>query len=109
MASVSPNSRGEKHLFFRKLYIASYMLHARCNMRVVQTTLTEEEHKLLEEYARRQAKSIKEVVREAVRSAVEGEVIQEDPIFSSSPASRRTGKRDDGSIRHDRYLYGESA
>jgi hypothetical protein len=75
-------------------------------MRVVQTTLTEEEHKLLEEYARKKSKSIKEVVREAVRSMVEGKVVPEDPIFSRPPASRKTGKNDDGSVEHDRYLYG---
>jgi hypothetical protein len=75
-------------------------------MRVVQTTLTEEEHKLLEEYAKKKSKSIKEVVREAVRSMVEGKVVSEDPIFSGPPASRKTGKDDDGSVEHDRYLYG---
>ena len=75
-------------------------------MRVVQTTLTEEEHKLLEDYARRRSKSIKEVVREAVRNAVEGKVVPEDPIFSRPPASSKTGKHDSGSAEHDRYLYG---
>ena len=78
-------------------------------MRVVQTTLTEEEHKLLEEYARRKSKSIKEVVREAVRSIVEGEVVQDDPIFSRPPASRRTGRKDDTSVSHDKVLYGGSS
>lgn len=77
-------------------------------MRVVQTTLTEEEHKLLEEYARSKSKSIKEVVREAVRSVVEGKVVPEDPIFSAPPSSRKTGKKDQGSVEHDRYLYGAS-
>ncbi|MDG6951335.1 MAG: hypothetical protein JRN16_06535 [Nitrososphaerota archaeon] len=75
-------------------------------MKVVQTTLTEEEHKLLEEYARRKSKSIKEVVREAVRNVVEGRVVPNDPVFSIPPASKRTGKRDNGSVEHDRYLYG---
>ena len=75
-------------------------------MKVVQTTLTEEEHKLLEEYARRTSKSIKAVVREAVRNVVEGKIVHNDPIFSKPPASRRTGKRDDGSVEHDGYLYG---
>jgi hypothetical protein len=76
-------------------------------MKVVQTTLTEEEHKLLEEYARRKSKTIKEVVREAVRSAVEGEVASDEPIFTRPPVSRKSGRRDNGSVRHDRYLYGE--
>ena len=78
-------------------------------MRVVQTTLTEEEHKLLEEYARRKSKSIKEVVREAVRNVVEGEVVSDDPIFSRPPASSKTGKHDAGSVEHDQYLYGASS
>ena len=76
-------------------------------MRVVQTTLTEEEHKLLEEYARKRSKTIKQVVREAVRSVVEGAVAPDDPVFSGPPASKGTGRRDRGSVEHDRYLYGE--
>ncbi len=71
--------------------------------------MSEAEHRLLEEYAKRRSKTIKEVVRDAVRSVVEGELIPDDPIFSRSPASRRTGKRDNRSLRHDRYLYGESS
>lgn len=78
-------------------------------MRVVQTTLTEEEHKLLEDYARKKSKSIKEVVREAVRNAVEGKVAPEDPIFSRPPASAKTGRRDAGSVEHDQYLYGATS
>ncbi len=77
-------------------------------MKVVQTTLTEAEHKLLEEYAKRNSKTIKEVLREAIRTTVEGYVNPNDPIFTSPPSSRRTGKRDRGSEEHDKYLYGES-
>ncbi|MDE1858843.1 MAG: hypothetical protein KGI26_07245 [Thaumarchaeota archaeon] len=76
-------------------------------MKVVQTTLTEEEHRLLEEYARRKSMSIKEVLREAVRTVVEGSVLSGDPIFSQSPASKKTGKNDRASVDHDMYLYGE--
>ena len=76
-------------------------------MKVVQTTLTEAEHRLLEEYARRRSKTIKEVLREVVRSALEGDVTPDDPIFTASPASRRTGKKDRGSVEHDTYLYSE--
>ncbi len=60
----------------------------------------------MEDYARRRSKSIKEVVREAVRYAIEGKVIPEDPIFSGPPASGKTGKHDAGSVEHDLYLYG---
>jgi hypothetical protein len=76
-------------------------------MKVVRTALTEDEYKLLEEYARRESKSIKEILREAIRIMVEGGVVPEDPIFTRPPSSRRTGRTDDGSIEHDRYLSGE--
>ena len=39
-------------------------------MKVVQTTLTEAEHKLLEEYAKKNSMSIKDVLREAVRTTL---------------------------------------
>jgi len=77
-------------------------------MKVVQTTLTEAEHKLLEEYAKRNSMSIKEVLREAVRATVEGNINPNDPIFTCPPSSKRTGKKDNGSEDHDRYLYGEN-
>jgi hypothetical protein len=77
-------------------------------MKVVQTTLSEAEHKLLEEYARKNSKSIKQVVREAIKSTIEGKVDANDPIFSCPPSSKRSGKKDDGSERHDLYLYGEA-
>ena len=78
-------------------------------MKVVETILSEAEHRLLEEYAKRRSKTIEEVVREAVKSVVEGGLIPDDPIFSGSPASRRTGKRDNGSVGHGRYLYDKSS
>ena len=77
-------------------------------MKVVQTTLSEAEHKLLEEYAKRNSMSIKEVLRQAVRATVQGNVNPNDPIFTCSPSSKRTGKKDLGSQEHDRYLYGEN-
>ena len=77
-------------------------------MKVVQTTLTEAEHKLLEEYAKRNSMSIKQVLREAVKATVEGSVNPNDPIFTSPPSSKRTGKKDRGSEEHDKYLYGEN-
>ena len=77
-------------------------------MKVVQTTLTEAEHKLLEEYAKRNSMSIKEVLREAIKSTIEGKVDPNDPVFSCPPSSKRRGKIDHGSERHDLYLYGEA-
>jgi hypothetical protein len=85
------------------------MLHVECKMKVIQTTLSEAEHKLLEEYARRNSKSIKEVVREAIRATIDGKVDPNDPIFTCPPSSKKTGKTDHGSVDHDKYLYGEKA
>ena len=77
-------------------------------MKVVQTTLSETEHKLLEEYAKRNSMSIKEVLREAIKATVESGVDQNDPVFTCPPSSKRTGKVDHGSEEHNRYLYGEN-
>ncbi|MDR0471767.1 MAG: hypothetical protein LBH79_08625 [Nitrososphaerota archaeon] len=55
-------------------------------MRVVQTTLTEAEHTLLEEYAKSNSKTIKEVLREAIKSTVEGCVNPDDSIFTQPQA-----------------------
>jgi len=76
-------------------------------MKVIQTSLSEAEHKLLEDYAKRNDKSIKEVVREAIRATIQGSVNPNDPIFTCAPSSKRTGKKDNGSVDHDKYLYGE--
>lgn len=76
-------------------------------MKVVQTVLSEAEHKLLEAYARRRGKTIKEVVREAIRSMLKGEVAPEDPIFKEPPAAPPTGRREHVSVKHDEHLYGE--
>lgn len=78
-------------------------------MKVVQTTLTEAEHKLLEEYAKKNSKSIKEVLREAIMITVEGSINADDPVFAEAPSSKRTGKKDRGSVDHDKYLYGENS
>jgi len=77
-------------------------------MRVVQTTLTEAEHKMLEEYAKGNSKTIKEVLREAIKSTVEGCVNSDDPLFTQLPSVKRTGKQENISEEHDRYLYSET-
>ncbi len=74
-------------------------------MRVVQTTLTEAEHKLLEEYAKKNSKTIKEVLRQSIRNTVEGCVDPRDPIFTEPPSAKRTGKQENISEDHDKYLY----
>ena len=74
---------------------------------MVQTTISETEHKLLEEYARRNSKTIKEVLKEAIRKTIlDDRVDLKDPLFTEPPSSRKTGKKDDGSEKHDLYLYG---
>ena len=75
-------------------------------MKVIQTTVTEAEHKLIEQYAKKKSMSIKEVLREAVRNTVEGNVDPHDPIFTCSPSVKRTGNKDRGSEEHDAYIYG---
>ena len=77
-------------------------------MKVVQTTLTEAEHKLLEEYAKKNSMSIKDVLREAIKTTIEGSVDSKDPIFKCPASSKRTGKIDRSSEEHDKYLYGEN-
>jgi len=94
-----------------KPYIALYsclIQNVACYMKVVQTTLTEAEHKLLEEYAKKKSMSIKDVLREAVRTTLEGNTDPNDPIFTCPPSSKRTGKKDHTSEEHDKYLYGEN-
>jgi len=59
-------------------------------MRVVQTTLTEAELKLLKQYAKKNSMSIKEVLRKAIKAPVEGNVNPNDPIFACFPCSKRT-------------------
>ncbi len=78
-------------------------------MRVVQTTLTEAEHKLLEEYAKKNSKTIKEVLRQAILTTVEGCIDPNDPIFTEPPSAKRTGKRENVAVDHDKYLYSESS
>ena len=78
-------------------------------MKVIQTTLSEAEHRLLEEYAKKNSKSIKEVVREAIKATIEGAINPNDPIFTCPPSSKSTGRVDNGSEEHDKYLYGEKA
>lgn len=76
-------------------------------MKIVQTVLSDSEHKMLEEYAMRNSKTIKDVVKEAIRSTVmEDRALPDDSLFTEPPSARRTGKMDDASVKHDMYLYG---
>ncbi len=75
-------------------------------MRIVQTEVSESEHRLLEEYAQRNSITIREALRQAIRKLVETGVDPKDPIFIGPPSSKRTGEADDESARHDAYAYG---
>lgn len=92
----------------KQFYVEYYISDDECKMKIVQTSLTETEHKLLEEYAKKNSMTIKEVVKEAIRRAIlERSVDKEDSLFTMPPSSKKTGVRDDGSKKHDMYLYGE--
>lgn len=73
-------------------------------MKVVQTQISEAEYSLLKKKAEAEGKTIKEALREAVEAYVAmGRVDPDDPLFSGSVA--RKGAKD-GSVRHDKYIYG---
>jgi len=91
----------------KDLSVSSCILHIRCNMKVVQTVLSDSEHKMLEEYAQRNSKTIKQVLKEAIRSTVmEDRVSPNDSLFVELPSSKKTGRSEDASVKHDAYLYG---
>jgi hypothetical protein len=76
-------------------------------MKVVQTELSHTEHALLAEYVRAHKTTIRAAVRLAIRRLViRDEVDSESPIFKMFPLTRKKGRHDDGSERHDFYLYG---
>ncbi len=76
-------------------------------MRVVQTSLSEAEYKMLLDYARRKGLTLKEALREGARRlAMQDSVNKNDPIFIEEPVANATGKKERTSVDHDRYLYG---
>ncbi len=76
-------------------------------MRVVQTSLSEAEYRMLLDYARRKGLTLKEALREgAHRLAMQDSVNKNDPIFVEEPVAKATGKRERTSVDPDRYLYG---
>ncbi len=75
-------------------------------MKVAQTLLSKSEYDLLAEYARKKGATIKDVLREAVRSFVlSDEVTPEDPLFTEPPSATKTGRKERTSTQHDRILY----
>jgi hypothetical protein len=72
-------------------------------MKVVQTTISSEEHALLAACAHDANKTIKELLRQIIRSYLFPEnVDSNDPFFTL----RFKGKKDErGSLEHDKILY----
>jgi hypothetical protein len=74
-------------------------------MKEIRTTISDAEHKLLKEYAKRNAKSVKAVVHEAIMTTIYGSVNPKDPLFAFPPSSQQTEKVENGSVDHEKYLY----
>ncbi len=75
-------------------------------MKLVQTSVADDEYQLLRERANKERKSMKQVAREALRAhLLPDEVNPNDPIFHGFPVIRRRGPRSQGSVDHDRILY----
>ena len=76
-------------------------------MKVVKTWVSDTEYAVLAEYARSRKTTIKDAVREAIRKlTLKEEVDPESPIFKLFPLTKKKGRHDDASERHDFYLYG---
>ncbi len=76
-------------------------------MRVVQTEITDTEHALLETYVKAHNTTIKEAVREAIRTlTIRDQIDPDDPVFRIFPLVRGKGKLRKLSEDHDRHLYG---
>ncbi len=75
-------------------------------MKVAQTRLSESEYDLLVEYARKRKSTLKDVIREAVRSLIlSDKVSPEDPLFVEPPSTSRSARRERTSEVHDKILY----
>jgi len=77
-------------------------------IKVVQTTLDEAKYQLLKKMAEERKKTIKELVREAIRRLIEEDKIDpRDPIFTEPPLVTEKGISEKTSEEHDKVLYGE--
>lgn len=82
------------------------MIHVKCNMRLVQTSVGEEEYQLLRQRADKEGKTMKQVAREALRAHLLPDTVNpNDPIFTGFPLVRRRGKTTWASRDHDKLLY----
>ncbi len=75
-------------------------------MKLVRAAIADEEHRLLRERAAREGKSMKAVVREALRAhLLPDRVNPDDPIFHTFPLITGRGRWTSGSVDHDQLLY----
>ena len=75
-------------------------------MKLVQTSVADEEYQLLRHRAAKEGKSMKEVARDAIRAHLLPDVVDpRDPIFHAFPLLRKPGKTTWGSRDHDEVLY----
>ena len=75
-------------------------------MKVAQTELNEAEYQLLLRYAEKHGLTLKEVLREAARKlALSDKVYSDDPIFTRLTIAPKTGRKERGSVEHDKVLY----
>jgi hypothetical protein len=83
------------------------MVHVTWFMRLVQTSIGEEEYLLLKQRAAVEGKSMRAVAREALRAhLLPDRVNPEDPIFHAFPLIKKKGKTTWASRDHDKILYG---
>lgn len=74
-------------------------------MKIVQTRISDAEYNLLKKKTIEKGSTIQDVLREAIKQYVVQESVNpDDPLFSEPVAE--TGAKD-GSVRHNKYLYGE--
>jgi hypothetical protein len=80
------------------------------NRKVVQTTLTKDEYKVLVETLSRKQLSIQEGLRDAVLKLIEEENKPDagDPFFKINPHAKGSGLGN-LSVNHDSYLYGKKS
>lgn len=75
-------------------------------MKLVQAAIADEEYRLLRGRAAREGKSMKEVVREALRAhLLPDHVNPDDPVFHAFPLITGRGRWRSGSVDHDQLLY----
>ncbi|MDE1822360.1 MAG: hypothetical protein KGJ23_12275 [Euryarchaeota archaeon] len=77
-------------------------------MKLVQAQIPEAEYQLLKRRAHETSRTLQEVIREAIREHVlPDRVDPQDPLLRAWPTVAPTGKRERGSVDHDRVLYGK--